>query len=106
MATAKIMGYLFIALVVTIMTVIYVPYLLVVWGPTARGSSSANHIVENVGHMLVLLLFNICVGMVLWSLIQTIITDPGKVPIYWVRGKLTGRVSTWGILRQRGNGTV
>ena len=62
--------------------------------------------VDNIGHMLVLLLFHYCVCMLLWCLIQTIATDPGKVPIYWVSGGLTDRASTWGILRLRGSATA
>lgn len=30
-----------------------------------------------------LVMFHILFGMLVWSFIQTIFTDPGQIPIYW-----------------------
>lgn len=35
------------------------------------------------GRMLSLILFHLCFIMLMWSMVQSIISDPGRVPIYW-----------------------
>ncbi len=63
---------------------VYYPYVFVVWGPSVNGRNCSISCVESLLSLGVLMVFNFLVGMLVWSLIQTLITDPGRVPIYWV----------------------
>lgn len=33
--------------------------------------------------IVLLIVFHILLGMLLWSMVKSIISDPGRVPIYW-----------------------
>jgi len=69
----KILGNVFVLLVVLVMASIYYTYVQV-WGPRAYNS---------IPVMLLLVTFNLLFIMLVWSFVQTMTTDPGQVPVFW-----------------------
>lgn len=112
---ARIMGNLFVLLVLIVISVIYYPYVFVIWGPKIPGLNFCFvrlpiRTIESILAEIVLFFFHFFVLMLLWSLFKTIHTDPGPVPIYWVSILLEGTHSIrdfiWEILKASARDTV
>jgi hypothetical protein len=58
------------------MTFVYYVYVFRIWGPRV-------HLENEYFAIPLLVVFNILCFFLLWSFVQTVITDPGEVPIYW-----------------------
>lgn len=69
----KLLGNMFVLLVITVMTFIYVEFVRI-WGPRVTDSPWV---------LVMLVTFNILFVMLVWSFLQTMFTDPGQVPVFW-----------------------
>ena len=69
----KIVGNAFVLLVITVMLFIYGEYLYIF----------APRIETNIWVVPQLTVFHLLFFMLVWSFIQTMITDPGQVPVFW-----------------------
>ena len=73
MRPGKIIGNMFVLLVIAVMSFIYVEFVRT-WGPRVE----SNPIV-----LVLLVFFNLLFVMLVWSFFQTMTTDPGQVPVFW-----------------------
>lgn len=82
---AKIIGNLFVLFVLTVIGTIYYTYVFMIWGPRLVGTYPLVFIsIENVYVMVLLALFHVFFFLLLWSFFQSMTTDPGQVPVFWV----------------------
>jgi len=64
-----------VMLVLSIIMLTYTVFVVIIWGPRIK----TNFWIA----IPILVFFHIIAFFLLWSFIQTVITDPGEVPIYW-----------------------
>ena len=91
---AKIIGNLFVLLIVLVMGTIYYAYTFLVWLPKVKSKLNTASLVfpnnsilfaaENDPIAFALLsVFHIFFFLLLWSFCQSMLTDPGQVPTFW-----------------------
>ncbi len=83
----KTSGNLFVILLIVILGLAYSQLVLLVWGPSLFSIFPPFFLPPTLASTLapvVLLVWHFLVLMFIWSLFQTLLTDPGRVPIYWV----------------------
>ncbi|KAF2324938.1 hypothetical protein GH714_021712 [Hevea brasiliensis] len=74
----KVLGYLMILLVAGIITVSYYAVVVITWGPQLlRGG------VHSLSAILMVIVFHILLGLLLWSYFRVVLKDPGSVPENW-----------------------
>jgi len=72
--TNKIIGNLFIFVVISVLAFIYVTFVVLIWGPWSIQSPYAS---------VILFFYHIISLFLIWSLLTTMFTDPGQVPAFW-----------------------
>ena len=84
----KVAGNLFVLVQLSFISFIYYTYVFLVWGPLTAFSSEMNRC-ETVSDyscksaIAVLTIFHLLFILLIWSLVQSMITDPGQVPVFW-----------------------
>lgn len=73
--SAKIAGKIYVMVLFSFIGMIYYTFVVKCWGPKIESGSSFAMPILSVFHFLMFLL--------LWSMLQSMITDPGQVPVFW-----------------------
>ena len=71
---AKIAGNVFVMVLFSFIGTIYYTYVVKCWGPKIDTNTYA---------MPILTIFHCLMFLLLWSLLQSMTTDPGQVPVFW-----------------------
>ena len=72
----QIYGSVMVGLVITVVAIVYYVFVCMTWGPRLK-------IKNDYLALPILIIFHILAFFLCWSFVQTVITDPGEVPIYW-----------------------
>lgn len=82
---AKLIGNLFVLFVMAVIAMLYFTYVILLWGPRCAGTSFIWAFLESFGAQLLLAFFHVFFVLLVWSFMQAMTTDPGQVPVFWVR---------------------
>jgi len=77
----KIFSNIFVLILISIVCLFYYIFTFLIWIPQIKRSLNFG---ESLTGQFMLTIFHADLFMFIWSFIQCIITDPGRVPIYWV----------------------
>jgi hypothetical protein len=80
---AKVAGNLFVMFLFLFIGFVYYIYVGCIWAPKMKGKNLTLYFIENDIALLVLAVFHILFTLLVWSLIQSMTTDPGQVPVFW-----------------------
>lgn len=72
----QLYGSAMVSAVVAVVAFVYYVFVYLTWGPRIN-------IKNDYLALPILIIFHILAFFLAWSFIQTVITDPGEVPIYW-----------------------
>lgn len=72
----KACGSVMVGVVIFAVVFVYYVFVLKTWAPRL-------HLKNDYFALPVLIIFHILAFFLVWSFAQTMITDPGEVPIYW-----------------------
>ena len=100
---SKTFGNIFVFFLLFILGLAYYQLVIQVWGPTLIYALNSIH---RILPCIILFIWHFFVIMFIWSLAQTLITDPGRVPIYWVIFFDNKRDFTWEIQKTNGKDIV
>ena len=83
---AKIIGKVFVCIVLSYIATTYYYFVFKFWGPKVKGIQKKylHKIIESMTAQTILVVFHFLVFMLLWSFFQAMLTDPGQVPVFWV----------------------
>jgi len=70
----RIIGNIFIFVVILVFLYIYVTFVVFIWGPSTKDSVFA---------VAVVFVFHIIFMFLIWCFLTTMLTDPGQVPAFW-----------------------
>lgn len=76
-AVRNAMGNIMVGLVFMVLIFVYYVFVVLNWAPRVENTSLLPLTIA------VLVIFHVLAFFLIWSFVQTIITDPGEVPIYW-----------------------
>lgn len=76
-AARNMYGSMMVAIVALAFAFVYYVFVILTWLPRFKQGD------QQALSLLLLIIYHVLAFMLGWSFIQTVITDPGEVPIYW-----------------------